>query len=133
MQLRRIEDRLKELGVATVVISFDHTAMAEAYVQQTHLRWPLLFDENRTLYRAYGMESAGWWAIYGPQSVWQYLKLIFSGRIPRRPGRDWRQVGGDVLVDPQGIVRFHFVSQTPHDRPETTELLRVIDESASGE
>lgn len=124
MQLRQQASRLDTLGIRVVVVTFDDSAMARTYVQQTELPWPMLCDKQRELYKAYGMERGDWWSIYGPASIWNYLKLIFGrGRRIQRPGRDFRQFGGNVLIDPNGIVRFHFVSQSPHDRPSVEELL----------
>ena len=101
--------------------------MAIAYVQQTNLTWPLLLDEDRKLYRAYQMEYGRRWAIYGPASIWNYAKLIVY-----RPGKDWRQMGGDVLIDPDGVVRLHYVSESPHDRPPVTSILEIVKASQSG-
>ncbi len=36
------------------------------------------------------------------------------------------QQGGDVLVDPQGIVRFHHIGTGPADRPPVQRILNVI-------
>lgn len=112
------------MGIEVAIVTFDSGFMARAYVEQTQLAWPLLIDTDRKLYRAYGMEQVGWWAIYGLPSIWHYLQLIFlRGRRIEKPGSDFRQVGGDVLVDPQGIVRFHYVSKSPHDRPTVEAIL----------
>ena len=119
------------MDVEVCVVTFDATPIALAYVRQTKLTWPLLLDTTRELYRAYQMERGGWWAIYGPASIWHYLKLIARGRRVQKPGSDWRQVGGDVLIDPQGIVRIHFVSASPHDRPTVDSVLSVVKRSSS--
>ena len=100
--------------------------MALAYVEQTDLSWPLLLDTDRSLYRSYQMDRGSRWAIYGPASLWHYLTLIFQGRRLQRPGTDWRQLGGDVLIDPTGIVRLHFVSTSPHDRPDVDLILNAV-------
>ena len=107
-------------------MTFDGDVLAKAYVQHMKLPWPLLEDAKRELYRAYGMTRGSWWQIYSPASILDYLRLIFTGRLPGKPGKDWRQLGGDVLIDPSGIVRFHHVSQTPHDRPRIDAILDVI-------
>lgn len=100
--------------------------MAMSYVRDTGLTWPLLVDESRLLYAAYGMDRGGWWDIFGPQSWWAYCKLLFRGRRLQRSGSDVRQLGGDVLVDPQGKVRVHHVGSGPADRPSVTSLLDAV-------
>lgn len=125
--MREHERHLRDLEVSVAVVTFDADYMARTYVQQTGIEWPLLIDQDRALYRAYQMDRATLWSIYGPASVWNYLKLLFQGQRLRRPGRDLRQLGGDVLVDPQGIVRYHFVSTSPHDRPSPRTMLDLIE------
>ena len=122
--MRQSSEQLENLDIQVAVVTFDADFMARAYVEQTQLPWPLLIDSQRTLYRTYGMERIGWWAIYGPASIWRYLKLVFlKGRRIEKGGSDYRQVGGDVLVDPHGTVRFHYVSTAPHDRPSVQDII----------
>lgn len=115
-----------EAGVHVCVVTFDAEPMAMAYVRETKLKWPMLLDRERTLYDAYGMQRGNRWDIYGPASVGIYLKLIGRGRRLRRPGSDVRQLGGDVLIDPHGVVRFHHVGRGPADRPDISELLKSV-------
>ena len=90
------------------------------------IEWPLLRDADMQLYRRYGMHRGHWWDLFGPGSIWKYLKLIFSGHRPGQPGKDWQQLGGDILIDPDGIIRLHYVSETPHDRPDVDQILQQI-------
>ncbi len=106
--------------------------MAVAYVQSTGLTWPLLLDADRQLYRAYGMTRGSWSQIYGPTSIAKYLKLMAAGRQPGKPGSDWRQLGGDVLIDPDGIVRVHHISTSPHDRPSIKAVVNLVRLSGAG-
>lgn len=110
-----------------MVVTFDADFMALAYIKEINLPWPLLLDSDQALYQAYGMTRGSWWNVYGLPSIWKYLKLIAQGRLPGRPGKDWRQLGGDVLIDPQGVVQIHHVSTGPHDRPSVDSLLSPIE------
>ena len=129
-QLRQREAELDELDVRVKVITFDADFLAMAYVKKTNLTWPLLQDPEQELYKAYGMTHANWWSIYGLPSIWRYLKLMFRGHMPGKPGKDWSQLGGDVLIDPSGIVRLHHVSTSPHDRPSIGTLLATVENAA---
>ena len=126
-QLRQKQARLDELNIDVKLVAFDDDFMAKAYVAETKLDWPLLLDRNRKLYAAYGMSRGSWWAIYNPVSVARYIWLMFRGV---QPGKDWPQMGGDVLIDPSGIVRLHFVSCDPHDRPSVGRLLETAAQSS---
>jgi hypothetical protein len=125
-QLRQREEALVEENVAVVVVTFQSGFMERAYVEETGLTWPLLVDETREIYRAYGMERGRYWDIFGPRSMWEYAKLLGRGRRLKAPSGDPRQLGGDVLVDPNGIVRLHHVGSGPADRPSVDSLLAVV-------
>jgi hypothetical protein len=124
--LREYESELARLEVSVVVVTFDGGPLVEAYVEDTGLTWPLLLDRERTLYRAHGMLRGRAWDLYGPPAIWVYLKLLARGRRLRRPGVDVTQLGGDVLVDPGGIVRLHHVGAGPADRPSVDSILEVV-------
>ena len=103
--------------------------MAEAYVRESNLSWPLLIDESLQLYRSYGMERDRWQDIFGLESITSYAKLMMRGRKPHMPVGDPYQLGGDVLIDPQGVVRLHHVGRGPADRPPVESILRVVRDS----
>lgn len=126
MQLQQHQGDVESLGVSVVVVTFESPAIAGNYARQTGFPWPILLDESRKLYRAYGMRRGGWWAVLGPSSWWGYLKLLLRGRKLRRPTDDIYQLGGDVLIDPPGTVRLHYVSRIPIDRPSVESLLDVV-------
>lgn len=121
--MRQREEEIEALGVKVLVVTFQGSPLAAAYVRETGLEWPILVDESLTLYYAYGMERGGWWDIYGPASWWIYLRLILRGRRPRAPAGDPNQLGGDVLIDPGGTVRLHHVGVGPADRPPVARIL----------
>ena len=126
MQLQQHRNDLESLSIAVVVVTFESPEIAENYAREAGFAWPILLDGSRELYQAYGMGRGGWWVILGPSSWWGYLKLLLRGRKPRRPTDDVHQLGGDVLIDPKGIVRLHHVSRTPLDRPSVESLLEAV-------
>jgi hypothetical protein len=129
--LREHQAELARRDVAVLVVTFEASWVAEAYVRETGLPWPLVIDEDRTLYRAYGMQRGRWWDLAGPAAIWAYLKLMTRGRWPRRPTGDVAQLGGDVLVDPAGTVRLRHVGSGPADRPPVKRLLALVHGAAA--
>jgi len=124
--LRQEEPELDHLGIQVAIVTFDAGPVARAYVRETNVTWPLLIDQSRTLYAAYGMEHAGWWDVFGPATMQAYAGLLLRGRRPHYSGSDVFQRGGDVLIDPEGIVRLHHVGSGPADRPPVARLLDVV-------
>ena len=112
--------------MSVVIVTFDSPDMARKYSLTDELKWPILLDRQRQLYQAYGMGDASWWDTYGPVNAWKHLRLMLGGTKLGKFGEDFRQLGGDVLIDPQGIVRLHYVSSEPHDRPSVEDIKSAL-------
>ena len=125
LQLQQVDNEIERLGLHIAVVSFETPKRAQAYHDETRLRWPVLVDQARKLYTAYGMYEGSLWSIWGPKSWAAYSKLMLHGRLPRRPTDNTSQLGGDVLIDPEGVVRFHHISSGPADRPAVSEILAL--------
>jgi hypothetical protein len=111
--------------IDVAVVTFEAQWRAVAYVEQTQLTWPLLLDAERRLFDAYGMgrgrlhEVMGW-------NAWQVsIRALLRGRRLRWPTGDVFQLGGDVLINPQGIVSLHHVGRGPSARPSIETLLKA--------
>ncbi len=124
--MREHEDEIEALGAKVLVVTFEAGPMAMAYVEESGLRWPLLVDESRDLYTAYGMHRGRWSNILGWSSLWVYAKLLLRGRRLKRSSGDVQQLGGDVLISPEGIVRLHHVGSGPAERPPVSLLLNNL-------
>lgn len=108
------------------MVTFDKVTSCRAYIEETGLEWPLLIDEKRELYHAYGMLRASFLDVWGPASWLAYLRELGKGQVLKRPGADVMQRGGDVLIDPGGIIRLHHIGRGPADRPGMDELLAAL-------
>lgn len=127
MQQRKAE--LDSHAIDVLVVTFEIDVVARQYA--AGLPWPVLLDESRELYRAYGMLRGTAWRVWGPASWWGYVRLLLRGRKLRLPTDDIYQMGGDVLIDPQGIVRLHYVSRDPLDRPSVEALLGAVENGSA--
>lgn len=107
------------------MVTFEAAPLARAYVEETAPPWPVLIDEKREVYRSYGMFAGKLWDVWGPASWWAYLKELAAGRLPKSTRADTLQLGGDILIDPSGVVRFHHVGSGPADRPSIDTLLQA--------
>ena len=110
------------------IVTFENDYFARQYVAETSLNWPLLVDENRESYRYYDMLDASFLDLWSPKSGLVYMKELLKGQKIHRPTNDILQRGGDLLIDPEGMVRLHHVGSGPADRPTVEMLLRRIAE-----
>lgn len=127
LDLKDSERIFQDLDVQIVVVSFMGGPVADAWVREMGFDWPVVIDETRTLYAACGMFLGTRWNVWGPRTCWAYIKELFRGRTPRASAlaNDIYQLGGDVLVDPSGIVRLLHRGSGPADRPSIGTLLTV--------
>jgi hypothetical protein len=124
--LREAEDQFSRRGVRIAVVTFENDFFARQYVEETGLAWPLLIDAGRELYRGYGMLAASFWDIWGPAAWRAYFRELRHGQTLKKSAGDIFQRGGDVLIDPAGIVRLHHVGHGPADRPPVMAILERI-------
>ncbi|MFQ5859708.1 MAG: SelL-related redox protein [Anaerolineae bacterium] len=124
-QLRQQQDQLSRLNTRVLVISFGTEYWARAWLEETGAPFPLLLDPQRSVYRAYGLERSllRSWNI---RTMWLYVRLLLSGRKWRGIRGDSAQLGGDFIVDADGIVRLAYRSHDPTDRPATQALLDAL-------
>ena len=124
--MREHEVQFARHEVAIVVVTFEHDYFARRYVEETRLAWPLLVDDRREVYRSYGMLAASFWDVWGPATWRAYLAALRQGQTLQKGAGDIFQRGGDVLIDPDGIVRLHHVGAGPADRPPVAALLKLL-------
>ena len=124
--MREQENEFDQRGLKIVVVTFAHDFLARGYVADTGLKWPLLIDSDRQVYRSYGMLTASFWDIWGPRTWLVYGRELLKGQKLEKSEDDIYQRGGDVLIDPGGIVRLHHVGSGPADRPAVDLILEKI-------
>jgi len=76
----------------------------------------ILLDPERVAYQAYGLDRSlirSW----GPKVWYKYAQLLLSGRNWRGIQGDSTQLGGDFIVDRDGIIQLAYRSHDPTDRP----------------
>ncbi len=117
---------MDNLKITILPISFHHppiTALAAAGDAP-----PLDFylDLEKALYHHYGMFSAGFWDLWGVRTWLAYLKLLVKGHKMSKSDGDVEQRGGDVVIDPAGIIKVHHVGSGPGDRPDIETILEMI-------
>ncbi len=89
--------------------------------------FPVLVDADRSSYRRWGLKRASLAGIWLDPKVWQqYGRLLRSGARIRTVGKDPRQLGGDFVVDQQGVIAYSRPQQRD-DRPPVAHLLAAME------
>lgn len=130
-----MRDRLEDFGDAAVaLITFTRQRNLRAYRRRLRLPYPVLADETRECYRAYGLGRGRWWRIWGFSTIKAYARLLRGrrrraararekGRRTRPVKEDLRQLGGDFVVDREGRLTYEYRPKGPADRPPVGDLV----------
>jgi peroxiredoxin len=124
-QLCQYADDLERLDTRVLLVSFSSPGYARRWIEETCAPFHLLLDRDRAVYRAYGLGSSltkSW----SPKIVWSYVKLMRAGRRWRGIQGNSAQMGGDFVVDAEGIVRLAYRSEDPADRPPVERLMTIL-------
>ena len=120
---------LAAMGVGIVALFFSQVHRLPEYRVHFDIpdEIPLLADEGRTVYKVYGMRVGSLREIYSPQVIAKYARLIRSGmKMRMKTDEDTRQLGGDVIVGPDGRVILAHCSKNQADRPSVETLIAAI-------
>lgn len=130
-QLCQHQDELQRLNTEVLVISFGALPLARAWLEETCAPFRLLLDPEREVYHAYGLESSllrSW----NLKTVRYYVERVRAGHQWRGIQGDSSQLGGDFIVDVEGIMRLAYRSRDPTDRPPVERLLAILRELDGG-
>ena len=137
-----MSDRLDEIAGPdeershVALVTFTTPDEAAAYQQRRQLPFPILIDEDRTVYRAYGLGRGSFLDVWGWRAVrryWQILRPSGPGsRHDLQPtSEDTRQLGGDMVIAPDGRLAWGHWSLNSSDRPSVDEIVHAVSEATT--
>lgn len=115
------------MGDAVIVlVTFTPARNLRGYRGRLRLPYPVVTDETRQAYGAYGLGRGPWWRVWGLQTLREYRRLSRRGVRLQRPREDTLQLGGDFVVDRGGRLAYAYPSRGPSDRPPVDELVAAV-------
>jgi AhpC/TSA antioxidant enzyme len=122
-------DHSEQLGVRIAVVAFAAPESLARYRELLDLRdTPLFSDSQRLSYAAFGFARGSLRRVWLDPRVWRrYAQLLLRGRRLQVAHEDTLQLGGDVLADATGRIRWIYASAGPEDRPSLAAIRRAID------
>jgi peroxiredoxin len=131
VQLHRAREEFDEAGVRLAVIGIGTPADAAAFRRDQGVDLPLLADPDRRTYALAGAKVATLGELVSPKTVWRGLRhTILSrlrlGSIAVHQGRikgHAAQLGGVLIVAPDGSIRYSHLSEDASDNPPAREVL----------
>ena len=118
-------EEINSLNTDIVAVSFGTPYWANVWLEETEAPFPIWLDPEKESYEVYGMITSKW-AAWGPANLWFYAKAFMRGEKTKGDRGETGQMGGNFIVDKNGIVRFAYPSKNPTDRPEVAKLMQVL-------
>lgn len=124
--MRQRYEEIAGAGGEAIAIGFGPTELLRGLASELDLPFPLLVDPDRSAYGAFGLTRGSFRSVYGPRTLLRYLRLMLRGRRLRRTEADPYQLGGDFVLDREGVIRLAHRSRDPADRPTVDELIEAL-------
>jgi peroxiredoxin len=120
------QEEFAKLNTRVFIVSFGTLPAIQQWIKEICGTFTVLLDRERVAYKAYQLERSRLRS-WHPRVVWIYIKRWFQrGEFYNSHGDDTSQLGGDFIVDKNGLLRLMHPSYDPTDRPSVEELVKVL-------
>jgi hypothetical protein len=127
MQLHRARKEFQDAGARLVLIGQATPRDAAQFRRRYGIQVPVLADEERVSYRAVGAKVAGFTDLFAPKVMAKGALTGLKHRVVQgRTVGDMAQLGGAVVVTPDGRVAWSHLSKEPGDDASPEEILGAI-------
>lgn len=131
VKLHRLRDDFESSGVRLVIIGHGTPAMAASFRRSQGVDIPVLVDPDRRVYEAVGAKLATLPELIGPRQILAGLRAAIGSRLRQgdivvHQGRiigNAAQLGGVLVVTPDGAVRYSHLAEDASDYPPAREVL----------
>jgi hypothetical protein len=125
--LDRAGEQFEAAGARLVLIGQATPRQAAQFRRQQGLHLQVLADEKRESYKAAGAKRATATELVGPKVVAKgALATIRTRRIQTRPVGDVAQLGGAIVITPDGTVAWSHMSEDASDNAQPREILAAL-------
>ena len=127
-QLCQNQTAFQKRNTRVIIVSFGTLPAVQVWLQDTCATFSVLLDRNREVYAKYGLERS-FWRSRNLKTRWYYFRAWMTGKKTHDShGDDTSQLGGNFIVDKEGVLRLIYPSHDPTDRPAVESLLKILDD-----
>jgi len=134
VQLHRARSDFDAAGVNLVLIGQGTPRHAAHFRSRLGIDLPVLADEERETYKAAGAKMGSAGDLFGPSSVAGGVAKAIRSRGKVRQGRiigNAAQLGGALVITPDGKITWSHISENPNDNATPHELLEAARKAAN--
>jgi peroxiredoxin len=127
--IRDAHAEFERRGAAVAAVTFADPQGAAQLQRRQQLPFTVLADPSRQIYRAFGMVEGSLAVTAGPDVLLRQLAQAMRGNIPYINPLEGHisQLGGTVIVDHGGVVRFAHVATPIYNYTPIEQYLAIID------
>ena len=127
VQLNRARSTFEAVGAPLVLIGQGTPHDAASFRRQLHIDLPVLADEERVSYLAAGTKLATLDELVGPAVIGKAVVAMARQRVVLgRNTADEAQLGGTMIIDPDGRVAWAHLSENASDMAGPGEILAAL-------
>ncbi|HEV3387902.1 MAG TPA: AhpC/TSA family protein [Solirubrobacteraceae bacterium] len=127
MQLHRARSDFDEAGATLVLIGQATPRHAAQFRRRQGIQLPVLADEDRVSYKAAGAKVAGITDLFGPKVIAKgALTGVREKAIQTRTIGDAAQLGGAIVVEPDGNISWSHMSNDAGDNASPEEIIAAV-------
>lgn len=127
--MRDHEDDLRRAGASVAAVGLADRRYADAFRDETGIRFPLLVDEERLAYRSAGLHKASVLHLMRRDNARARRRALAAGHRQRRLGRDPLQLGASFVFGPGDRDLYVHRNATFGDNAPVEDLLRAVAEA----
>jgi hypothetical protein len=133
VQLHRDRKKFEQAGARLVVVGQGRPEQAEHFRESHDLDLELLVDRRREAYRAAGTKMATFNELLGPTVVAKGVRRALASRVHQgRTVGHPAQLGGVLVVMPDGSIPYAHLSEDASDNPPNDEVLEAVARATRG-
>ncbi len=125
MQVHREKDAIEKLGARIVVIGHSSLRYARSFVEETGIDLPVFVDEKRVVYKALDFKRP-LLSFLTPRVFKRAAEARKAGFTQPGVHGDAFQLGGVILLMPDGSMPYSYASQFAGDHPGIEDLKAAV-------
>lgn len=138
VQLHRERFAIHDRGAEIVMIGNGAPNFAKAFQEDFSITTPILVDPSLESYRALGMRRGIFATLFSGKVLLHAARALRGGFRQGKTRGDHFQLGGVLVVRPDGVVLYRYQSETAGDHPPLADIIAALgteslNTSASGQ
>ncbi|KAK3094020.1 hypothetical protein FSP39_023027 [Pinctada imbricata] len=129
-EIHSLESQIISQRGSIMIVSFGVREGALRWLEDTKCQYPMLLDHKRQLYNLFGLKRSVYktWSI---SCMIYYAEKMTQGVPLASPYEnihdDPQQMGGDFIMDKDGIMKYLYCSKLSSDRPAVADLIKQLE------